>query len=114
MFLGSPLNSPSPPSHTMRAMRLFDGLGSPNTACAINSPKTAPRLFGMKSRLLFDDDGEPRRSSLPTGNFLKADIHECDSTSVTEKPKMANINPFTPEGLVASRKRNRSQSSIAR
>ena len=33
----SPFNSPSPPSHTMRAMRLCDGLGSPNTACAITS-----------------------------------------------------------------------------
>ena len=113
LFSDSPLNSPSPPSHTMRAMRLFDGLGSPNSVCAISSPKTAPRLFGMKSRLLFDEDGESRRSSFPL-SLSKADLHECDSTSVPEKPKMANINPFTPEGIVASRKRNRSQTSIAR
>ena len=114
LFTDSPLNSPSPPSHTMRAMRLFDVLGSPNSVCAISSPKTAPRLFGMKSRLLFDEDGESRRSSFPLSNMSKADLHECDSTSVSEKPKMANINPFTPEGIVANRKRNRSQTSIAR
>ena len=114
LFTDSPLNSPSPPSHTMRAMRLFDVLGSPNSVCAISSPKTAPRLFGMKSRLLFDEDGESRRSSFPLSNMSKADLHECDSTSVSEKPKMANITPYTPEGIVANRKRNRSQTPIAR
>lgn len=106
----SPFNSPSPPSHTMRAMRLFDGLGSPNSACAISSPKSAPKLFNLKSRLLFEEDGA-RRASFPA-SLSRNSLHECDSTSTSEKPKLANINPFTPEGMVASnRKRNRSQAS---
>jgi len=65
IFFDSPLNSPSPPSHTMRAMRFFEGLPSPNSACAISSPQTAPRLFNLKSRLLFDDEGEPKRNQPP-------------------------------------------------
>ena len=94
----------------MRAMRLFDGLGSPNSACAISSPKSAPKLFNLKSRLLFEEDGA-RRASFPAA-LSRNSMHECDSTSTSEKPKLANINPFTPEGMVASnRKRNRSQAS---
>ena len=102
----SPFNSPSPPSHTMRAMRLCDGIGFPNTACAITSPKSAPRSFNLKSRLLFEEDGS-RRASFPAS---KSRFLECDSTS--EKPKLANINPFTPEAMEASnRKRRKSQAS---
>ena len=115
MFLGSPLNSPSPPSHTMKAMRLFEGLPSPNSACAISSPQSAPRIFNLKSRLLFDVDGEPRRFSYPGINhpLARQNLPECDSTSSAEKPKSANINPFTPEGMMAvNKKRSRSQSSI--
>jgi len=115
IFFDSPLNSPSPPSHTMRAMRLFEGLPSPNTACAMSSPQTAPRLFNLKSRLLFDDDGEPKRFSYPGTNhhISRQKLPECDSTSSAEKPKSANINPFTPEGImVVNKKRSRSQGSI--
>jgi len=115
IFFDSPLNSPSPPSHTMRAMRLFEGLPSPNSACAISSPQTAPRLFNLKSRLLFDDEGEPKRFSYPGTNhhFSRQKLPECDSTSSTEKTKSANINPFTPEGILAvNKKRSRSQGSI--
>ena len=65
----------------MRAMRLFDGLGSPNSACAISSPKSAPKLFNLKSRLLFEEDGA-RRSSLPMP-LSRASLHECDSTSTS-------------------------------
>ena len=115
IFFDSPLNSPSPPSHTMRAMRLFEGLPSPNTACAMSSPQTAPRLFNLKSRLVFDDEGEPKRFSYPGTNhlFSRQKLPECDSTSSTEKPKSANINPFTPEGImVVNKKRSRSQGCI--
>merc|ERR1719323_1187326 len=101
----------SPPSHTMRAMRLFD-LGDPNSECSISSPKTAPKMLShLKSRLLFEETGV-RRASFPSA-ASRLSFHECDSTSGSEKPKMANINPFTPEGIVATnRKRNRSQSSM--
>ena len=118
-------NSPSPPSHTMRAMRLFDHLDSPNSACAISSPKSAPKQLGFNQRLFkgsvpkrlnlksgldLEDDGM-RRASFPMA-ANRQNLFECDSTSATEKPKLANINPFTPEGMVASnRKRNRSQST---
>jgi len=107
----SPFNSPSPPSHTMRAMRLFDGLGSPNSECTITSPKSAPKPLNLRSRLLFDEEGEQRRASFPAA-LSRNSLHECDSTSTLAKAKLANINPFTPEGMVASnRKRNRSKAS---
>ena len=106
----SPFNSPSPPSHTMRAMRLFDCLGSPNSESTITSPKSAPKPLNMRSRLLFDEEGE-RRASFPAA-LPRNSLHECDSTSALAKAKLANINPFTPEGMVASnRKRNRSKAS---
>jgi len=115
LFFESPLNSPSPPTNTMKAMRLFDGLTSPSSACAISSPRSAPRVLPLKSRLVFDEDGEPRRSSFPgIGNqFNKKLFVECDSTSPAEKPKLANINPFTPTAmLAANRKRNTSRRSV--
>jgi len=115
LFLESSLNSPSPPTNTMKAMRLFDGLTSPNSACAISSPRSAPRALPLKSRLVFDEDGEPRRSSFPgIGNqFHKKLFVECDSTSPADKPKLANINPFTPTAmLAANRKRNVSRRSV--
>lgn len=117
LFLDSPLNSPSPPTNTMKAMRLFDGLTSPNSACAISSPRSAPRVLPLKSRLIFDEDGEPRRCSFPGigSQFHKNLFVECDSTSSAEKPKLANINPFTPTAMIAAnrRKRNMSRRSIA-
>merc|ERR1719167_1567919 len=99
----------------MKAMRLFEGLPSPNSACAISSPQSAPRMLNLKSRLMFDVDGEPRRFSYPSINSSQArqNMTECDSTSSAEKKKLANINPFTPEGMMAvNKKRSRSQSSI--
>jgi len=115
LFLDSPMNSPSPPTNTMKAMRLFDGLTSPNSACAISSPRSAPRVLPLKSRLIFDEDGEPRRSSFPGIGlqFHKNSFVECDSTSSVKKPKLANINPFTPTAmLAANRKRNISRRSV--
>jgi len=109
----SPLHSPSPPTNTMKAMRLFDGLSSPNSACQlISSPRSAPRIPPLKSRLLFDCDGDVRRSSCP-GPYnpsTNTTLSECDSTSTSmEKPKLANINPFTPVAMMtATKKRNRS------
>ena len=68
----SPTLSFSPPTNPMRAMRLFDGLSSPNTACALTSPRSTPRAYFMKSRLLFEEDGEHRRASLPNPQVFKS------------------------------------------
>jgi len=111
----SPILSFSPPTNNMRAMRLFDGLSSPNTACALTSPRSTPRAHFLKSRLLFGDEeigagGEHRRASLPNTQVL-----ECDSMAFTStvKRKIANINPFTPAAMMlASKKRSRSKRSL--
>ena len=101
-----PPASPSPPSHTMRAMRLFDPLSSPGPTPAPPGLRSAPRGLGLKTRLLLG--AEPRRHSFP----LARTSQECDSTSASERPKTANINPFTPEGMIATnKKRHRSQNS---
>ena len=68
----SPTLSFSPPTNPMRAMRLFDGLSSPNTACALTSPRSTPRAYFMKSRLLFEEDGEHRRASLPNPQVFQS------------------------------------------
>jgi len=103
---GSPTLSFSPPTNNMRAMRLFDGLSSPNTACALTSPRSTPRAHFLKSRLLFDD-GEHRRASLPNPQIL-----DCDTT-VHVARLSANVNPFTPAAmLLASKKRSRSKRSL--
>lgn len=108
----SPLQSPSPPTNTMRAMRLFDPIVSPNTACAISSPQSTPRVLPLKSRLLFTEDGEPRRSSYPAfGQQSRRNMMECDSTSSVEKAKQANINPFTPSAMLAAATLNRRNKS---
>jgi len=105
----SPTLSFSPPTNTMRAMRLFDVMSSPNSACALTSPRSTPRAHFLKSRLNFDEDGEHRRASLPNPQII-----ECDSTTQSgDKRKSANINPFTPAAmLLASKKRSRSKRSI--
>ena len=114
----SPLNYPSPPTNTMKAMRLFDGLTSPNSACQfISSPRSAPRMPHLKSRLIFDCDGEVRRSSCPGPMIPPSSstvFSECDSTSASgEKPKLANINPFTPGAIIAAnKKRHRSRRDV--
>jgi wee1-like protein kinase len=100
----SPTLSFSPPTNPMRAMRLFDVMSSPNTACALTSPRSTPRANLMKSRLRFDEDGEFRRASLPNTQMPDLDTGK-KSLSIN---KCANINPFTPAAmLAASKKRSR-------
>ena len=71
----------------MKAMRLFDVLGSPNSACAItsliSSPRSTPRVLPLKSRLLFTEDGEPRRSSFPSHGSHRRNLNDCDSTATS-------------------------------
>ena len=118
----SPIQSHSPPTNTLKAMRLgelmaspnfkaldFSNLESPTSACAVSL--SAPRV--LKSRLLFTAEGEPRRSSYPGPGAAhlrhRKNLMECDSTNTIEKAKLANINPFTPTALMAAtikRKRN--------
>jgi len=107
----SPSLSFSPPTNTMQAMCLFDGhLTSPNTACALTSPRSTPRFQKLKSRLVFDEDGEYRRASLPNPQTFECDTTTGGSCSLR---KSANINPFTPSAmLIASKKRSRNKKSI--
>jgi len=105
----SPIQSPSPPTNAVKAMRLFDIMSSPNTSCPISSPRSTPRGLLQKTRLLFDENDEHRWASAPPPSDPSFSISaECDSTS-TEKNKSANINPFTPSAMsAASKKRSRS------
>ena len=116
LLLSSPVQSPSPPTNTMKAMRLFDGLGSPNSACAISSlissPRSTPRVMPLKSRLLFTENGEPRRSSFPSHGSHRRNLNDCDSTASVEKVKLANVNPFTPTAMMASFNKKRRNSSV--
>ena len=87
----------------------FSDIESPTTACSVSASRTLP----LKSRLLFTSEGEPRRSSYPGPGAVhmrqRKNLMECDSTNSIEKPKLANINPFTPTALLAAtikRKRN--------
>jgi len=113
----SPLQSPSPPTNAVRAMRIFDMMSSPNSACAISSPRSTPRTVLHKARLLFDeDDDEHRRASAPADPTLVdrvlSDIVNS-TTNSSEKVKSANVNPFTPSAMMAAtKKRCRSKRSI--
>lgn len=112
----SPLQSPSPPTNAVRAMRIFDMMSSPNSACAISSPRSTPRTVLHKARLLFDDDDdEHRRASAPADpTFVDRVLSEMESTTnSSEKKKSANVNPFTPSAmLAATKKRCRSKRSL--
>jgi len=113
----SPIQSPSPPTNGVRAMRIFDLMSSPNSACVISSPRSTPRHVVHKARLLFEDDDSLRRASAPAEPSCMercGAAAECDSTTnSSEKVKSANINPFTPSAmLAATKKRCRSKRSI--
>lgn len=120
LLLSSPIQSPSPPSNTLKALRLGDLLASPTSSPSrftpslphpLTSPCSAPRTLPLKSRLIFADEKEPRRNSYHGPTNVRRDSVECDSTSTAEKAKLANINPFTPSALLAANKRRRNESA---
>ena len=79
----------------MRAMRLFDVLSSPNTACALTSPRSTPRAHFMKSRLLFEEDGEHRRASLPNTQVCSLESYKFATYSPPLVDIFFNLHPIS-------------------
>ncbi|KAK9874422.1 hypothetical protein WA026_002767 [Henosepilachna vigintioctopunctata] len=87
---GQKLTSLSPPYKRVRALRLFDSPLTPKTIIKQSSNSSFPR-----SRLFSSD--KPRAVA---SAYLKP-----------EKP-LANVNPFTPDGMLMNKKRTRSIRSL--
>ena len=99
-FQGSPasepINSPSPPTNEVRAMRLFDDTNT--------SPVSVPKL-SLKSKF-FDQN---RRTSAPAATLAFGD------SEPRKRKRASNINPFTPVSIWASlRKKARMTSGESR
>lgn len=80
-----PINSPSPPTNEVRAMRLFDDTNT--------SPVSVPKL-SLKSKL-FDQN---RRISAPPAVTALA----FGDSEPRKRKRVSNINPFTPVSIWAS------------
>ena len=93
-----PINSPSPPTNEVRAMRLFDDTNT--------SPVSVPKL-SLKSKL-FDQN---RRISAPPAVTALA----FGDSEPRKRKRASNINPFTPVSIWASmRKKARMTSGESR
>jgi len=101
------IQSPSPPTNAVNAMRLFDSWS--NSSSSISSSSSVPRTNLLATRLLFNDNNQERRASAPIypGQF------PLDQDS-SKKNKTANINPFTPSAMIkASQRQSKRKSSIS-
>ena len=87
-------------------MKLFDDH-------VITSPVTAPRLNPIRSRV-FETDRDRRQSAPAPGNNLMA-YNSGDNASERKRKRVTNINPFTPNYIMANlRKKARMTSGESR
>ena len=105
--VNSRFQSPSsPPTNEVEAMKLFDDH-------VITSPVTAPRLNPIRSRV-FETDRDRRQSAPAPGNNLMA-YNSGDNASERKRKRVTNINPFTPNYIMANlRKKARMTSGESR
>ncbi|KAG0725128.1 Wee1-like protein kinase [Chionoecetes opilio] len=96
----------SPPYKKIRALRLFDTPATPktllqkSTAESSTRPASRSRLFLARQRTQVPPQGTP---SPPTAAQHTKEHHQGKCAA----KEAANINPFTPTGMMMSRKRTR-------
>jgi len=93
------MQSPSPPTNAVNAMRLFDCKSS----SSVSSTSSLPRNKLQKSSRNLFENGLQRRKSAPV--YLSQDSRR--------KSKTANLNPFTPSAMKASLNKSKRKSSVS-
>lgn len=102
----------SPPYKKIRALRLFDSPATPKTllqkSTTDSSSRTSrSRLFpNLRQRPLVSTSSLVNTPSSTTPSQQKDQQGKCSAKGV------ANINPFTPTGMMISRKRSRSKREL--
>lgn len=103
----------SPPYKKIRALRLFDSPATPKTILQKSSTEppgraaSRSRLFIVRHRTQMPPSSQGTPSPPSAGHQTKEHQGKC---SVKE---VANINPFTPTGMMLSRKRTRSKRELS-
>lgn len=98
----------SPPYKGVRALRLLDSPLTPKTIIENSSGTAFSTPFLRRSNLVL----ARRQNGRPRSRLFTPPVVSTGETSDNEKPA-ANINPFTPTGmLLSSKKRSRSKRSL--
>lgn len=104
----------SPPYKKIRALRLFDSPATPKTILQKSSTEPSgraasrSRLFLVRQRTQMPPASQGTPSPPSAGHQTKEDPQgKCPAKEV------ANINPFTPTGMMLSRKRTRSKRELS-
>ena len=102
----------SPPYKKIRALRLFDSPATPKTLLQKSTtessgrPASRSRLFLARQRTQVSTSQETQSPPLVAQTPKEHQQGKCSTKEV------ANINPFTPTGMLLSRKRTRSKREI--
>lgn len=117
-------NSDSPPYKRIRALRLFDSPATPKTLlqkCAADSTSTNRPTCGIRSKFLNGQSNS--KTNKPTSVIrpnseshisppASKQLNGTGGKHVPGSVPVANINPFTPTGMMLSRKRTRSRRDL--
>lgn len=103
----------SPPYKKIRALRLFDSPATPKTLLQKSTTESSSRV-SSRSRLFPNLRQRPLVSSSSQVNTTPstAPSQSKDHPGKCSAKGVANINPFTPTGMLLSRKRTRSKREL--
>ena len=107
----SPSSSSTPPHKRLRNLRLFDTPHTPKSLIERSRPLTTTvtgsqrRTRGLGSRLF----GNKHKNDLVLENRQTKSAPRLGATNNRKDAKLANVNPFTPSGLVLNASRKKRQ-----